>query len=47
MRGVLTTLAEISGLGCLTVAGFETAPALGWLTAGLSLVAIGVLEGRK
>jgi hypothetical protein len=49
MRDVLTTALEVAGMLSISVAaGVQTqSSAVAWALSGVSLVAVGVLEGRK
>ena len=42
MRAVLTTLAEVAGIGAIAVGCWLILPALGLIAAGVGLVVIGV-----
>jgi hypothetical protein len=47
VRDLVTTCAELVGFACLAAAGFTVSLTVGLVVAGVSLVVVGYLAGRR
>lgn len=47
MRDLVTTCLELLGFGCLVLAGFTISLTVGLVVAGVALVLVGYLTGRR